>query len=216
MLIQHQAEVGKGSRKPTEPQHIPSTALPSHIVPILTVASSSQPKKTQKHKKTKRKATEISQSSGPTTLVADETVYEERGDKVERAATTTASLDAEQDSGIIIAPNPQQYLMSLFLRELVQVVVLGFRNYSSKEESQEDTEIQGKYGHDIEINTASTSITTANINITIAEPVTTVNTPITTTGVFVSTAEPSTVSMGVSVRECRVREVKFKREKELG
>ncbi|GJY52453.1 hypothetical protein Tco_0443300, partial [Tanacetum coccineum] len=32
---------------------------------------------------------------------ADETVYEERGDHVERAATTAASLDAEQDSGNI-------------------------------------------------------------------------------------------------------------------
>ncbi|GKE09509.1 hypothetical protein Tco_1413060 [Tanacetum coccineum] len=39
--------------------------------------------------------TEISQSSGPTTLVADETVHEERGDSMERAATTAASLDAE-------------------------------------------------------------------------------------------------------------------------
>ncbi|GKA15882.1 hypothetical protein Tco_0695629 [Tanacetum coccineum] len=42
-----------------------------------------------------------SQSSGPTTLVADEIVHEERGDSVERA-TTAASLDAEQDSGNII------------------------------------------------------------------------------------------------------------------
>ncbi|GKF21049.1 hypothetical protein Tco_0069687, partial [Tanacetum coccineum] len=40
-----------------------------------------------------------SQSSGPTTLVADEIVHEERGDSVERAATTVANLDAEQDSG---------------------------------------------------------------------------------------------------------------------
>ncbi|GJV92779.1 hypothetical protein Tco_1540592 [Tanacetum coccineum] len=37
-------------------------------------------------------------SSRPTTLVADETVHEERGDSMERAATTAASLDAEQDS----------------------------------------------------------------------------------------------------------------------
>ncbi|GKB68233.1 hypothetical protein Tco_0929645 [Tanacetum coccineum] len=50
----------------------------------------------------KRKATEISQSSGPTTLVAYETVYEGREDSMERAATTAASLDAEQDSGNII------------------------------------------------------------------------------------------------------------------
>ncbi|GKG06964.1 hypothetical protein Tco_0329933, partial [Tanacetum coccineum] len=49
--------------------------------------------------KTKRKATEISQSSGPTTLVAFETVDEERGDSVERATTTATSLDAEQGSG---------------------------------------------------------------------------------------------------------------------
>ncbi|GKG27737.1 hypothetical protein Tco_0406064, partial [Tanacetum coccineum] len=41
-------------------------------------------------------------SSGPTTLVADETIYEKREDSVERAATTVASLDAEQDSGNII------------------------------------------------------------------------------------------------------------------
>ncbi|GKG21871.1 hypothetical protein Tco_0384466, partial [Tanacetum coccineum] len=69
--------------------------------PIPIVASSSQPKKTKKHSKTKRKATKISQSSGPTTLVVDETVHEERGDSVERAATTATSLDAEQGSGNI-------------------------------------------------------------------------------------------------------------------
>ncbi|GJU88273.1 hypothetical protein Tco_1300696 [Tanacetum coccineum] len=99
MLIQSQAVEGEGSGQPTEPQHTPTTASPSHVEPIPIVASSSQPKKTQKHRKTKRKATEISQSSGPTTLVADETVHEERGDSVERAATTATSLDAEQGSG---------------------------------------------------------------------------------------------------------------------
>ncbi|GJS77636.1 putative ribonuclease H-like domain-containing protein [Tanacetum coccineum] len=70
MLIQPQADVGEGLRKPTESQHTPTTTSPSH-------------------------------SSGPTTLVADETVYEERGDSVERAATTATSLDAEQGSGNI-------------------------------------------------------------------------------------------------------------------
>nr|GEY48771.1 retrovirus-related Pol polyprotein from transposon TNT 1-94 [Tanacetum cinerariifolium] len=53
--------------------------------------------RTQKQRKTKRKATKISQSSGPTTVVADETVYEERRDIVEKAATTTTSLDTAQD-----------------------------------------------------------------------------------------------------------------------
>ncbi|GKC39034.1 hypothetical protein Tco_1051418 [Tanacetum coccineum] len=39
--------------------------------------------------------------SGPTTLVADKTVYKERRDSVERAATTATSLGAEQGSGNI-------------------------------------------------------------------------------------------------------------------
>ncbi|GJW40964.1 hypothetical protein Tco_0066809 [Tanacetum coccineum] len=99
MLIQPQAVEGEGSGQPTEPQHTPTTASPSNIEPIPIIASSSHPKKTHKRRKTKRKAIEISQSSGPTTLVADETVHEERGDSMERAATTAASLDAEQDSG---------------------------------------------------------------------------------------------------------------------
>ncbi|GKG48494.1 hypothetical protein Tco_0510379, partial [Tanacetum coccineum] len=33
---------------------------------------------------------------------ADETVHKEWGDRVEKAATTAASLDAEQDSGNIV------------------------------------------------------------------------------------------------------------------
>ncbi|GKF19342.1 hypothetical protein Tco_0067980, partial [Tanacetum coccineum] len=85
----------------TEPQHTPTTALPSYIEPIPIIASSSQPQKTHKRRKTKR-PTEISQSSGPTTLVADKTVHEEMGDSMERAVTTAASLDAEQDCGNII------------------------------------------------------------------------------------------------------------------
>ncbi|GKF94536.1 hypothetical protein Tco_0284236, partial [Tanacetum coccineum] len=101
MLIQPQAKVGEGSGQPTEPQHTPTTTLPSHVEPIPTVASSSQPKKTHKHRKTKRKAIEISLSSGSTNLVADETIYEERGDSVERAATTTTSLDVKHGSGNI-------------------------------------------------------------------------------------------------------------------
>ncbi|GKE12639.1 hypothetical protein Tco_1416190 [Tanacetum coccineum] len=46
MLIQSQEVEGKGSGQPTEPQHTPTTALPSHVEPIPIVASSSQPKKT--------------------------------------------------------------------------------------------------------------------------------------------------------------------------
>nr|GFB14473.1 hypothetical protein [Tanacetum cinerariifolium] len=45
--------------------------------------------------------TKISQSSGPTNLVVDETVYKEWEDRMERAATTTFSLETEQDNGNI-------------------------------------------------------------------------------------------------------------------
>nr|GEW46773.1 hypothetical protein [Tanacetum cinerariifolium] len=176
MLIQHQAEVGEGLGQPTEPHNTLTTALPSHIEPISTVASSSQSKKTQKHRKTKRKAIEISQSSRPTTLVADETVHKERRDIVDRAATTTASLDAE--------------IKSSAEKSLADQEDASKQEKNDQDEGisfvQEDAEIQSRYGHDTKINTASTSITTAIINITTDEPVTGVSTLFTTANVFVS------------------------------
>ncbi|GJR33004.1 hypothetical protein Tco_1109236 [Tanacetum coccineum] len=45
MLIQSQAVEGEGSGQPTESQHTPTTASPSHIEPIPIVASSSQQKR---------------------------------------------------------------------------------------------------------------------------------------------------------------------------
>ncbi|GKE94734.1 hypothetical protein Tco_1579589 [Tanacetum coccineum] len=46
-----------------------------------------------------KRTTEISQSNRPIHLVADETVYKEWEDGMERAATTVSSLEAERDSG---------------------------------------------------------------------------------------------------------------------
>nr|GEY23176.1 hypothetical protein [Tanacetum cinerariifolium] len=51
--------------------------------------------------RTKRKDTELPQTSGPTTNVADEAVNEEMDDSLVRAATTASSLEAEQDNGNI-------------------------------------------------------------------------------------------------------------------
>ncbi|GKE07863.1 hypothetical protein Tco_1411414, partial [Tanacetum coccineum] len=45
------------------------------------------------------KAFDVSSLSGPIHLVANETVYKEWEDRMERAATTASSLEAEQDSG---------------------------------------------------------------------------------------------------------------------
>ncbi|GJV82073.1 hypothetical protein Tco_1517943 [Tanacetum coccineum] len=300
-MLTSQAVEGEGSGQPTKPQHIPTTPLLSHVEPILTIATSSHPKKTQKHRKTKRKATEISQSSGPITLVAYETVHKEREDIIERAATTASSLEAKQDSGsgpmrqdTILGDRPAQTRFEslskqpnepplsrvntlesgedrIELKELMKCTKLSdrvldlekiknaqaleiqklktrvkklerkkksrtpqlkrilfkVRIESSAEKSlgdqedasnqgrnidefdqdkgisfvQEDAETQGRYGHDIEVNTASTSITTASINITTVEHVTTASASITTVGVSVTIVEPCTPPTTTTVIE---------------
>ncbi|GKA86820.1 hypothetical protein Tco_0808531, partial [Tanacetum coccineum] len=53
----------------------------------------------QRPRKPKRKDTEIPQSSVPMENIADEAVYEERDDSLERATTTTNGLNVEQDRG---------------------------------------------------------------------------------------------------------------------
>ncbi|GKB64843.1 hypothetical protein Tco_0921029, partial [Tanacetum coccineum] len=253
-MLASQAVEGKGSGQPTEPQHIPTTASPSHVDPIPTIASSSHPKKTHKCRKTKSKVTEIPQSSEPTNLDADKTVHEERGDSVEKAATTAASLDAEcqeamgdtiaqtrsekvstpsYDSPLLGVNTPGSDEERIKLKELMDMYtklsdrVLDLENVKDAqaleikklkkrvkklekkkksrtpqpkrrvykprvESSEENLETQGRFGHDIGINTGSTSITTASINITTVELVTTASAPVTTAGVSVSTAEPST------------------------
>ncbi|GJY03654.1 hypothetical protein Tco_0369594 [Tanacetum coccineum] len=97
MLVQ-QADVGEGSGQPVDPQHTSTSVQPSHKEPI-TIPSSSQPKNTHIPRKAKR-ATKISQSSGPISLVADETVTKEREDRMERPDTTASSLESEQDSDL--------------------------------------------------------------------------------------------------------------------
>ncbi|GKB58707.1 hypothetical protein Tco_0914893 [Tanacetum coccineum] len=92
MAVQAQEEIGEGSTNITDPHHIPTIIQPS----------TSQPQKTQKPRRPKRKDTEVPQPSGPTTNVADEAVNEEMDDSLVRAATTASSLEAEQDSGNIL------------------------------------------------------------------------------------------------------------------
>ncbi|GJW96396.1 hypothetical protein Tco_0785270 [Tanacetum coccineum] len=70
-MLEIQAEEGEGSGHPSEPQPPLSTAQPTNEEPI--------PNGTRE----------------PIPNVADETVYEDWDDRVERAATTAASLDAE-------------------------------------------------------------------------------------------------------------------------
>ncbi|GJU62256.1 putative ribonuclease H-like domain-containing protein [Tanacetum coccineum] len=91
MVVQNQAEMGEGSAIPTDSHHTPTIIQPS----------TSQPQKKQRSIRLKRKDTEVPQPSGPITNVADEAVYEERDDSLERAATTATGLDAEHDRGNI-------------------------------------------------------------------------------------------------------------------
>ncbi|GJU45022.1 hypothetical protein Tco_1202288 [Tanacetum coccineum] len=80
--------MGKGSAIPTDPRHTPTFIQPS-----------TQPQKIQKPRKPKRKDTQVPQPSDPIESVADEVVHKELGDSLVRAAITTSSLKAEQDSG---------------------------------------------------------------------------------------------------------------------
>ncbi|GKA38105.1 hypothetical protein Tco_0724670 [Tanacetum coccineum] len=86
----------KGQDNPLIPNPHPHLLNFTIKKPII-VPSSYPPKNIHKPRKAIR-TTEISQSNGPINLVAYETVYKEREDRMERAATTASSLDAEQDS----------------------------------------------------------------------------------------------------------------------
>ncbi|GJZ13343.1 hypothetical protein Tco_0548573 [Tanacetum coccineum] len=79
----------------TECQKADVTHIVDFVIPRLLLKA-----KKQKPRKSKRKDTEVPQPSGPTTNVADEAVYEEMDDSLERNATTTTSLDVKQDRGI--------------------------------------------------------------------------------------------------------------------
>ncbi|GKB02249.1 hypothetical protein Tco_0830338 [Tanacetum coccineum] len=76
---------------PTDPHHTPTIIQPS----------TSQPQKKQISRRPKRNDTQVPQPSGPTTNVADEAVNEEMDDSLVRVATTTSSLEVEQDNGNI-------------------------------------------------------------------------------------------------------------------
>ncbi|GJT47515.1 hypothetical protein Tco_0956230 [Tanacetum coccineum] len=90
MVVQNQTKLGEGSAIRIDPHHTPTI-----------IESSSQPQKTQKLRKPKRKDTRVPQHSSPAKHIADEVVHKELGDSLVRAATTASSLEAEQDSSNI-------------------------------------------------------------------------------------------------------------------
>ncbi|GJT41494.1 putative ribonuclease H-like domain-containing protein [Tanacetum coccineum] len=87
MMVQAQQEQAEGSAMPTDPQYTPTIIQPS----------TSQRQLKQRLRRLKRKDTKVPQPSGPTNNVADEAVYEEMDNSLERAVNTATSLDADQD-----------------------------------------------------------------------------------------------------------------------
>ncbi|GJT23370.1 hypothetical protein Tco_0893307 [Tanacetum coccineum] len=131
-MLALQAVEGEGSGQPTEPQHTPTTASPSH-------------------------------SSEPNNLDADKVVHEERGDSVERAATTAASLDAQQDIGDTISQTrservstpsydspllgvntPESDEERIELKELMDIKEF---NEAGKEGTSQELQQQNRLGH---------------------------------------------------------------------
>ncbi|GJS93811.1 hypothetical protein Tco_0800779 [Tanacetum coccineum] len=69
---------------------------------LLTKGFDAGRQKCQTHRQVKRGwDTKVPQSGGPLKKVGDEAVHKELGDKMERAATTASSLEAELESGNI-------------------------------------------------------------------------------------------------------------------
>ncbi|GJZ40159.1 hypothetical protein Tco_0586722 [Tanacetum coccineum] len=91
---------GKGSGQPSEPQPEPSTSQP-RIEEQILVTESSSPQNTQSPRQALQEDTQFPQTSMPIPNVADEAVFKEWDDRVVRATTTIASLDAAQASGNI-------------------------------------------------------------------------------------------------------------------
>ncbi|GJV94196.1 hypothetical protein Tco_1542009 [Tanacetum coccineum] len=89
MMVQAQQEQGEGLVMLINPQHTPTIIQPS----------TSQPQLKQRSRRPTRKDTEVPQPSVLINNVADKAVYKERDNSLVRAATTTSSIEAEQDSG---------------------------------------------------------------------------------------------------------------------
>ncbi|GJZ96101.1 hypothetical protein Tco_0668435 [Tanacetum coccineum] len=89
---------GEGSGQPSEPQPPSSTTQPIIEEQIL-VTELSSPQNTQSPRQALQKDTQLPQTSVPIPNVADEVVFKERDDRVVRATTTAASIDAAQANG---------------------------------------------------------------------------------------------------------------------
>ncbi|GJW97718.1 hypothetical protein Tco_0179526 [Tanacetum coccineum] len=188
---------GEGSTHPVGSHHTPTSA-PSTLQPPISST----------YRRTTRQESVVPQPRSPTqTLVADETDHKERGDSVERVATTTTSLDAEQGSVNTLGSGKD----SMTLQELMVYSTTLSNKVESLETDlkrkiaaidqdlgislvQHDAEIRGRYGHDMEFDfdfDAAKEVSTTEKDVSTTEPVSTVGAGVTTVSVAVSTASPT-------------------------
>ncbi|GJU74156.1 hypothetical protein Tco_1265561 [Tanacetum coccineum] len=194
MLIQNQADVGEGSGHPTDPQHTPKSDQPSITEQIIS-QSSHQPKKTHKPKKPKSNVIQIPQSGKPIKPVADEAVLKERGDCLERAATTASSLKAEQ----VVVPGAK----APWGTQLLKLASLG---------DQEDASKQGRKINDIDKyaeitlvdetqGSTTDPVTTASVKVTIASATTTTDDDLTLAQTLMEIRSARPKAKGIVFRE---------------
>ncbi|GKD13692.1 hypothetical protein Tco_1198099, partial [Tanacetum coccineum] len=144
---------------------------------------------------------------------ADDTIHEERGDSMERAASTPTSLDAEQGSGNIYRTQSTAIPNDLFHQGIGsggsprrQDTILGDRPAQTRFErlskqsndspiprintlGSDEGKIQGRYGHDMEFDfdfDAAKKVSTTEKDVSTAEPFSTAGVAVTTTSVDVS------------------------------
>ncbi|GKC61450.1 hypothetical protein Tco_1089048 [Tanacetum coccineum] len=142
MVVHNQEEIGEGLAMLTDPHHTPTIIQPS----------TSQPQKTQKPRRPKRKDIEVPQPSGPTTNVADKAVNEELNENLVRAATTASILEAEQDSGIDgIMYNLQSRVLALETTKTTQANEIAVESLDEEGLGEEDASKQGRIA-DIDAN----------------------------------------------------------------
>ncbi|GJV56189.1 hypothetical protein Tco_1457194 [Tanacetum coccineum] len=177
--------------------------------------------------RTKRKDTQIPQSSGPIDIVVDEAVNEEMDDSLERAATTVTSLYTEQDREHKDYSSTRDYKFETESQEFREEMRV--KNSQAQKIIQDDIdkdakiqlvdETQGRYGDDLmfdtnvlydeevvvrqdmaekEINMAKKKVSTIDPVTTAGEVVTTASVEVSTTTTILVSAAPSTTTIPVS------------------
>ncbi|GJZ83418.1 hypothetical protein Tco_0648591 [Tanacetum coccineum] len=152
-MLAQQADMGEGPGQPTNPQHTSTSVQPSNEEPI-TVPSLSQPKKTHRPRKAKR-ATEISQYSGPIPLVADETSS--------LTWRTTKTAQAKKISSL------KKRVKKLERKKKSKTP--GMNLFKIGTSRRRSLEVVSSPTADMEVNTDSALVTTGGVSVSTAEPI---------------------------------------------